>query len=259
MSKQGGAPRSVPKNLDTTYVNLAALLRYLQQHGFNGRVRVELDEYEAEVFLSGGETPRVREINHATARTDEGEAALQRLLVRATEPGGTIIVHEDEPEETGDESLRPIQFDSTAADERDELVAPDENDLQELVRLSGDVIATIERAALSTGADFNKLLRDVRLNLADDYSFLDPSTGRFDYSNGVVRLVRAEPNMKAYVSGISEAMRRIVEKIATGPRAPSVRERVALELAVLARRRLPALTKFRFTQQLDRIAGTKVL
>jgi hypothetical protein len=54
-------------------------------------------------------------------------------------------------------------------------------------------------------------------------------------------------------------LRRVVGKISTGPRAPGVRERVALELAVLARRRQSQLANFGFTQQLDRIAGTRVL
>ena len=42
-------------------------------------------------------------------------------------------------------------------------------------------------------------------------------------------------------------------------RERSVRERVALELAVLARRRESALARFQLLQQLDRIAGTRVV
>lgn len=263
MSKQRGAPCPVPRNLDTTYVNLAALIRYLQQRGFSGRVSVELDEYDADVFLSAGEPPRVRETNHATGRVEGGADALQRLLVRASDPGGLIYIYEDKAEEV-EESLRAsAPVDSTGAvvteDEGEEPGATAENDLQDVVRLSADVIATVERAALSARADFARLFRDVRLSLADDYSFLDPSAGRFEYSNGVVRLIRAQPGMNAYVSGVSEAMRRVVDKIAQGSRAASVRERVALELAVLARRRQPQLAKFKFMQQLDRIAGTRVL
>jgi len=96
------------------------------------------------------------------------------------------------------------------------------------------------------------------LSLADDYSFLDPSAGSFEYSNRVVRL-HAQPNTKANVASLTEAMHRVVDKIATGPRRASIRERVALELAVLARRRQSQLAKFNFTPQLNRIAGTRVL
>jgi hypothetical protein len=259
MSKQSVAPRPVPKNLDTAYVSLGAFIRYLQGRGFGGRVHLELDDYEADIFFKANEPPRVRETNHATTRTDEGEAALHRLLVRASEPGGLISVYEEGEEETPIVPYPP----STSRDvepPREELtgVSSEEIDRAEMVRLSGELIATVERAALSTGADFQSLFRTVRLGMADDYSFLDPATGRFEYSNGAVRL-HAMPAANAYVSGISEALRRIVNKISTGPRAQSVRERVALELAVLARRRRPQLTHFKFTSQLDRIAGTRVL
>lgn len=260
MHERSTKSRPVYQNLDTAYVNLAALVRYLRGREFNGHIHVELDEYEAEVFLKGNEPPGVRETNHATGHIGNDEAALQRLFVRASEPGGLISIYEDNREEiSDDESLGATLIDSREAEEPDEVAASDENDFQDLVRISGEVIATIERAALSARADFADLFRAVRLSMADDYSFLDPSAGRFEYSNGVVRLVRSQPSMNAYVSGVSEAMRRVVDKIATGSRAASVRERVALELAVLARRRQPQLAKFKFQAQLDRIAGTRVL
>jgi hypothetical protein len=260
MNEHSEKSRLVYQNLDTAYVNLAALVRYLRGREFNGRIHVELDEYTADVFLKAGEQTSVRETNYATGRVDEGEAAMQRLLVRASEPGGLVSVFEENGEEVrDDEGLQTALVDREETEEPEEGASPEENDFKDLVRISGDVIATIERAALSTGADFERLFRDVRLSMADDYSFLDPSAGRFEYSNGVVRLVRSQPSVSAYVSGVSEAMRRVVNKIATGSRAASVRERVALELAVLARRRQAQLAQFKFKAQLDRIAGTRVL
>jgi hypothetical protein len=260
MHERSEKSRPVYKNLDTAYVNLGALVRYLRGREFTGRIHVELEDYTADVFLKGNEQASVRETNHATGRVEEGEGALQRLLVRASEPGGLVSVYEESTEEISDEeSFEADLIDSREAEELDELASPEENEFQDLVRISGEVIATVERAALSARADFAQLFRAVRLSMADDYSFLDPSAGRFEYSNGVVRLVRAQPSVNAYVSGVIEAMRRVVDKIATGMRAASVRERVALELAVLARRRQPQLTKFKFAQQLDRIAGTRVL
>jgi hypothetical protein len=264
MQEDKAKSRPVHENLDTAYVNLAALVRYLRQREFDGRIRVELDEYEADVFLSASEPPRVIEMNHMTGRSAEGEAALQRLFVRASEPGGLVSVYETSVEEMPEERAGvPYQWAAAITEERaeEELTnkPPQEADgWSELVRLSGELIGTVERAALSTGADFQSLFRDVRLSLADDFSFLDPATGRFEYGNGAVEL-RARPGENAYVSGIAEALRRVVNKISTGPRAQSVRERVALELAVLARRRQSQLTHFKLAPQLNRIAGTRVL
>jgi hypothetical protein len=259
MHERSAKSRPVHENLDTTYVNLAALVRYLQGRDFKGWVHIELDEYDADILLNAGEAPRVRETDHATGRTGEGEAALQRLLVRAREPGGLVSVYEGEREEiTADDSASRVSADAKPGEAENANASPEETDWHDLVRLSGELIGTVERAALSTGADFNGLFYTVRLGLADDYSFLDPGTGRFEYGNGTAEL-HARPSANAYVSGIGDALRGVVNKISAGPRAKSVRERVALELAVLARRRQSQLAKFKFTPQLDRIAGTKVL
>jgi hypothetical protein len=250
--------RPVHENLDTAYVNLAALLRYLRQREFTGRVHVELDEYDADVFLNASEQPRARETDHATGRQSEGDEALQRLLVRSQQPGGLVSVYENNGEEMSVEDAPAIQANPAQALAENSGASEEERDWFELMRLSGELIGTIERAALSAGADFKGIFRAVRLTMADDYSFLDPAAGRFEYSNGMVQL-RGQPNVSAYVSSVSEAMRRVVDRMATGPRRASVRERVALELAVLARRRQSQLAKFKFTPQLDRIAGTRVL
>lgn len=255
--------RPVHENLDTAYVNLAALVRYLRQREFDGRIRVELDEYEADVFLNASDPPRVYETNHTTGRSSEGEAALQRLLVRASEPGGLVSVYENSDEDDVSVPSPPIMMMDAEQAEKElpgaqPTPTPEDTGWPDLLRLSGELIGTVERAALSAGADFKSLFHTARLSLADDYSFLDPATGRFEYGNGMVEL-HATPTENAYVSGISEALRRVVNKISTGARAESVRERVALELAVLARRQQSQLAKFKFTPHLNRIAGTRVL
>src|SRR5436853_4596729 len=91
--------RPLHQNLDTAYVNLAALVRYLQQRKLEGHVHVELDEYDADILLSGDGEPRVRERDHATGREAEGGDALQRLFVRAIQPGGLVSVYETVAEE----------------------------------------------------------------------------------------------------------------------------------------------------------------
>jgi hypothetical protein len=61
MPERGGArTRVVHQNLDTAYLNLAALVRHLQQRDFTGRVHVELDEYDADIYLAARGRPRVR-------------------------------------------------------------------------------------------------------------------------------------------------------------------------------------------------------
>src|SRR6266436_5434055 len=86
--------RIVHENLDTTFVNLWALLRNLSQRGFIGRVRVELKDYTADVFMTGSSTPLVHEIDRAAGTDTLEEAALHRLVLRARESPGRVSVFE---------------------------------------------------------------------------------------------------------------------------------------------------------------------
>ncbi len=91
--------RPIHKNLDTSFVNLSALIRYLRRRQFIGNVRVELCGYEADVVLSADNQMKVLEHDCIAGRISEGEDALQRLLIRAREPGGIIHVYQKVEEE----------------------------------------------------------------------------------------------------------------------------------------------------------------
>jgi hypothetical protein len=302
------------QNLDTSFVNLWALLRYLSQRGFVGRVHVELKDYTADVFVDGSSTPLVHEVDHATGADVLEEAALHRLVLRARESDGSITVfeganeaipprvsapsaavlsgetsdrepeielfelvseeseeerpHESSPVEPASESslseaasgeIQPIAVEEKdAADSgqaKTDTFAP--VDSAELVKVSGALIGGVERALNALGANFDALFIDARLSLADDYDFLDPTSANFQYAAGAVTLSQ-EPPADAYVAGLSEALRRVVEQAANGARGGRLRERVGLELALAARKN-PALARSGFGAQLDRIAGTRVL
>lgn len=253
--------RPVYENLDTTFVNLAALLRYLQQREFVGYVHVELDEYDADVFLDAQSAPHVRETDHRTGREGVGEAALQRLLVRAREAGGLVSVYEWAAENvmTGEPAATAVKESGGQSEETGAVgLSEEELEWRDLLSVSSELIAAVERAAARPGADFAAAFRSARLELADDYPFLDPSAGRFEYANGEAR-VHPRPSIKTYATGVSECLRRVVDRLARGSGGRHVRERVVPELAVLARRRQTALAQFELAPQLDRIAGTRVL
>jgi len=286
--------RVIHENLDTSFVNLWSLLRSLTQRGFIGRVHVELEDYTADVFMTGSNTPLVHEVDRTAGTETLEQAALHRLVLRARESPGSISVFEGageaviernapEPEpipeigaveaaepppalpiETGHQMIDPPEESApTPGDSvREPLAAPADDDSEgtiedsEILKASGELIGGIERAL--AGADFGSLFRAVRLELADDYTFLDPLANGFEYANAVV-ILPTESLPNSYVAGLTEALRRVVDKAATGERERRVRERVALELALLARRRKQLWTRSGFYAQFDRIAGTKVI
>lgn len=86
--------RPLYENLDTAFVNLSALIKYLRHREFIGRIRVELNSYEADIVLLEDNKIGVREHDKISGRTAEGEEVFQRLLIRSREAGGTIHVYQ---------------------------------------------------------------------------------------------------------------------------------------------------------------------
>lgn len=83
----------IHQNLNTSFVNVGALVRYLRGLQFVGSIRIELASYEAEIIFTESNTIRAREYDHIAGRISHGEDALQRILVRAKEPHGRIHVY----------------------------------------------------------------------------------------------------------------------------------------------------------------------
>lgn len=102
--------RPIHENLDTSFVNLSALLRYLRRREFVGKINVELSGYVAEIVLTGKNEIKVQEHDRIAGRIAEGEEALQRLLIRAREPGGIVNVYQiaESEEEEIIEEVEPL-------------------------------------------------------------------------------------------------------------------------------------------------------
>src|SRR5688500_14330408 len=83
----------IHQNLNTSFVNVGALVRYLRGLQFVGSIRIELSSYEADIVFTDSRTIRAREYDHIAGRISEGEHALKRILIRAKEPHGRIHVY----------------------------------------------------------------------------------------------------------------------------------------------------------------------
>jgi hypothetical protein len=275
------------ENLDTSSVNLWSLLRDLTDQGFIGRVHVELDDYSADIFMNGSGAPTVHEIDRAAGTDTVEEGAMHRVVLRARESEGTISVHEgapigDEPEDTSGNAVTAAanvsiapehdqnRSDSVSSPARDNSRRPTDpisedifpagsyRDWPAILSATGELIGAVERAINANGEDFASEFSAVRLELADDYSFLDPITNRFHYQDGTATIDREMP-IRIFVTALSESLRRTVNRVAVGDRQRRVRERVALELLTVARGNAEVLDRSGFATQLDRIAGARVM
>ena len=151
-------------------------------------------------------------------------------------------------------------FEEVIAKELSEEIYPagSYNDWPAILATTGELIGAIERGINASGGDFDSLFQAARVELADDYSFLDPFSRTFVYANGMASL-NHQPAVSVFVSGLSEALRRTIDRVAVGDRARRIRERVALEMLTVARRQSVVLERSGFQAQLDRIAGTRVM
>jgi hypothetical protein len=243
------------ESLDTAFVSLAGLIRYLREQNFSGRVHVALEDYDADVFIYPDGSPSVWEIDRLTGLSARGDGAFERLMVRSREPGGRITIYSANFEEDhatvseGENDIRASQIGS-----KSEALLEEEIGWEGLLASSGELLAAVERAALVESANFSAQLQAVRIQLGDDYPFLDPTVGEFQYEQGQVRL-NSRPAVATYVTSLVECLRRITNHLAAGAHGDRFRERVAAELALAARREaVPG-----FVHYLDRIAGTRVI
>jgi len=246
------------ESLNTSFVNLAALLRYLREQSFFGSIHLAANQYEAEIFLNGATAPVVFELDQAGVAT-EVAGAIERVLVHGREPGGIVTVYEGKtvpaplPAPLIQSESEPSFADQIPVSEPEPI---EQIDWQALLSSGGEIVAAVERAVNSVEADFASHFRIAAIAVGDDYPFMDPTIGEFRYESGVVTLAR-RPTPNVFVSGVSDCLRRIINKLAIDKDGQRLRERVAVELAVAARMKPNGLGQFK--AQLDRIAGTRVL
>lgn len=245
------------EKLDTSYVSLSALVNHLRARQFTGRLHVTLDQYEADIFLRGSLAPEVPEKDHLSGREGGGEGAFERLMVRAREPGGSIELFEIA--DVSPEELPALS--SISIPEQTSEVSHGSADPDGLLAPTGELIAAVERAVESTGINFDNVFNTARIELGDDYPFMDPTSGGFEYAKGVVTMP-AGPSKTAFVNAVSEALRRVINRLGNDQSGSArqrarFRERVAVELAIAMRRDPGGLSDF--LSKLDHIAGTRVL
>lgn len=293
----------VHKNLDTAFVNLSALIRYLRRRQFVGSVRVELDNYEGDIVLTAECQIRAREYDRTAGRVAEGDDALERLLIRAREPGGIINVYraadEDEAANAA-ENNRVFREDFAAAAKAatsavenrfrtqtnsNEKTPLAENRLQSgtrrpeipfdfskniagrvgkkdvsaeewqtLLDLTGELLKTIDDGLAKANLVFSSAFEKARIEISDDYPFLNPISGVFTYKNGRI-LMEEQVNAAQFSAGINETLKRILGKLGQISKFADVYRSIVQEILALIRARKSLYDKFSITPQLEKTLG----
>lgn len=298
--------RPIHENLDTSFVNLSALVKYLRRRQFVGSVRVELSGYYADIILTADNQLNVREQDRITGRISEGEEALQRILIRAREPGGIIHVFQkvEETENSvaakteqtleenglknqkkeGKMSNQTVQAE-TAKTSFNEKMPTAENlpkfglklpkfpfeltnrvenkakqskispqEWQTLIDLIAEILNTLDKTLAEANLNFSSAFEKARLEISEDYPFLNPVSGIFDYQNGEIS-ISEQISSTLFVVSINETLRRIFEKLGNNPKLTGVYRVTSQNLLTLIHQRKPLYDKFFITPELEKIVG----
>jgi len=298
--------RPVHENLDTSFVNLSALVRYLRRRQFAGNIRVELNGYEADITFTADNEMKVREHDRNAGRVSEGEEALQRLLIRAREPGGIISVYESiedaapiieknfpivkenpivveaeqsivnisvkPPHQNGNSKTAkatkteaPTTVDNASNQQlpfelsnqievkaRQITLAPE--DWQTLLNLTAELLDTIDKSLAEANLEFTSAFEKARIELSNDYPFLNPANEIFEYKDGKI-IVRKQLNAKLFAASINEALRRILDKLGKNPKFLNIYFTTTQKVIELIERRKPLYDEYFITPQLERTVG----
>jgi hypothetical protein len=226
------------------------------------RLVLRARETPGTISVFEGATETIAAQNRDASWSDEEvsvvSSSTESTSFSAEAPGAARPAPIAPPIDISPENKIEVRDRETQSQPEPELMPESEGQKSLTISLGGELIGAVERGIKASGEDFGSLFYAVRLELADDYGYLDPLSNALTYANGTVALAHDVPET-VYVSGLSEALRRTVDRVASGDRARRVRERIALELLGVVRKRREAIERSRFGLQLDRIAGTKVI
>lgn len=275
----------IHQNLNTSYVDLSALVQYLRGVQFEGSIQIQLSSYQAEIELSSDGTVQAREQDHIAGRIAFGEDALRRIMIRSREPGGVINVFGEENGNSGpavfiDKAIaaharkmaattiirmpanpkngseaipaknKPV--DAPIPKPEGALRAQDLESWTELLSIITELMQTIEVALVKGNIDFTEAFRNACGFASFDHPFLDPDTDVFSYEGGSLNIRQRIPAAEL-INGVSASLARILERLREDPYFGSTYHLAAHRIRVLANRRKPQFERFGLDRELKKI------
>jgi hypothetical protein len=131
----------------------------------------------------------------------------------------------------------------------------DAETMAELKRLMGEIALTIEEAAQAVDRHdaFSMCLRASQLKIADQYPFLDPFGGEFEYLAGEIVFV-GQASVEEFTAGFAEALKLAVNAVSqSSGYAEKFRAWVTEDLQKLLARNRPEFEKFGLDYVIDEI------
>ena len=261
--------KPIHQNLNTSFVNVAALVRYLRSLQFVGSIRIELSSYDADIVFTSSGMILAREYDHIAGRISKDSDALKRILIRAREPHGRVHVYKAAEGYAGhDDGLvfvdRAIvtkaremaantggKMASTTRYERLMNDADGENALvldalSELLRAIDEILA---KGKLSFAAAFG-IACDA---IAPKYPFMN-SDGRatLRYKNGEIKL-RSTADVETVVSAVFAALRPIFNRLRREKKYEGLSSVLVIRLQEMSREKRKEYDRLSLMQHIEEL------
>jgi hypothetical protein len=197
------------KDLSTRFVHLDQFLLKLKEERHTGFIEVMTKERHpmGVLFIEGGEPVEM----FATPKAGPsvfGRMSIPVFIENATQQGAFFNVygkkgHSPQVEEivTGKEESVPVEGEGGVPAEREE-------DFKEILLLFQEFLSSAERLVdgLSPEGTFKKGFKKALIEKSEEFGFLDPFAGEFEYLNGTIRFT-GEAGREDFARGIIESFR----------------------------------------------------
>ena len=214
----------IHQNLNTSFVNTGALVRYLRGLQFVGSIRIELSSYEADIIFTASNTIIAREYDHIAGRISHGQQALQRILIRAKEPHGRIHVYRSVDGTAGREE-GSIFIDKSIARGARAMAASrggtrsknpgftfvsgaSETENALVLRALSELLRTIDESLAEGKLSFAAAFRNACKTIAADYPFMTDGEKAIVYEAGKIRLA-SKAESSSVAAAVFAALRPI--------------------------------------------------
>lgn len=190
----------VHSDLNTDFSDLGQLVAKLQSEGHTGYLEVTLKggKGTAMILMRSGEV--VESMLSSGSEVLSGVQALSHIMEIVSSVGAVFNVHRTVIEEA---------FENTT-----EILVGLE--LPQLLGVWQDVVATVERIADGHAGEgsFLRAFKDALIDSAEEYPFLDPFAGEFDYREG--QITYSGPASAEFSQALGQSLRATVDGIAEG-------------------------------------------
>ncbi len=220
----------VHRNLTTDFTSLDQLIAKLQSEGHTGYIEVAMrdDKGAGIIFLQDGVT--IESILSTNGNAVSGAQVVPRIIQAASSLGAAFNVYRASVAEAFDESAAVMAG----------------LELPELLEVWQEILASVEKTidGRSGEGHFLKTFKDILIERADDYPFLDPFAAEFGYKDGQISFHGS--SMKNFSQALGECLTLAISWLAAEAETAGVDLTAAIrtELAGVKEQHAEAIGKF---------------